>query len=562
MQTDVAIPRKAPARSSSRKRATIRQSPTNPTLAQQHHRQAQIHAFRDLKKSPALKLARITRMRRLNVARWAAAQAQIPVQWRALLVIFRVIIMSLVLFVMFRIMVQEKHLLQLKALLTRQRYTMKTTKISWRSFTHSYETRFRRTTPTTLEPWLAFAQENDCDTFKLYQAIERDLLPFRHHLVNIEGQDPIHQLLHWDNQLQEIATNYTKGAYMLVEINNHKVTILERQLDEWFQQHPTVHTQTSWRGWWEIQKLEWNLQWLLDPLRHHTPPLTTRLVINLHSRPKSPPNAMVPIFSSHSESYHTQDDPTHPGNLSLEISNKNRNGVIDTRDRTTRDLLLPHLYIAGGRVGTAGMTSSPAIGGFWFWPFYREGIPWQKRRNTIVWRGSTLGNFEQSTSNNNKNKNKNNNKTQHDFFSGPRFTMMQTWGGTSVHPVQAESQVQVDFAFTNVLLQGEEKMDQAQKDAITAAVKKEYRFAPRLSFRQLQKHKYLMDVDGNGTLDYLASRDRLLSNLSVLLYRLYPANHLTLSHSFPCFLFFSSIFGTIFGTHAKWITHFQSNTVS
>jgi hypothetical protein len=477
MQTDSPIPRRAPDRTNSRKRATLTR-PVNPA-----QRQAQISAYYGLKKSPALKQARITRMRRLNAAQWAAAQAQIPVQWRAMLVVFRVIIMALVLFVMFRIMVQEKHLLRIKAMLTRQQYTMATKKVSWRSFTHSYETRFRRTTPATLEPWLAFAQENDCDTFKMYQAIERDLFPFRLRLQR-EGEDP-HPLMRWD-QVQDIATNYTKGAYLLVQIKDHTLTIIERELDEWFQQHPTVHKANSWRGWWEAQKLEWNLRWLMDPLVLHEPPITTRFVINLHHRPKSPPDATVPIFSSHSESYHTDEDPTHPGNLSLEIANKNRNGVIDTRDHTTRDLLIPHLYIAGGRVGAAGMTSSPAIGGFWFWPFFREGIPWDKRRNTIVWRGSTLGNFEPR------------NKT-HDFFSGPRFTMMAKWAGTSVHPLQPESKVNVDFAFTSVLLLGEEKMDAAQKKAITAAVKREYRFGRRLSFRQMQKHKYLMDVDGNGT---------------------------------------------------------------
>ncbi|CAB9520792.1 KDEL motif-containing protein 1 [Seminavis robusta] len=484
--TETPIPRKAPARTSSRKRA--RRAPSNPA-----QRQAQINAYYDLKKSPAFKQARATRMRRLGAAKWAAAQAQIPVQWRALMVIFRVMIMSLVLFVMFRIMLKEKQLLAIKSFLTRQQHSLATTKMSWKSFQHAYETRFRRPTPSSLQPWLNFAQENACEPFKMYTAIERDLLPFRK-IMNggLEVHHPPHappELLHWD-KLQDIATNYTKGAFLLVQIRDHTLTILDSQLTEWFQQHPTVHSEKSLRGWWERQKLEWNLQWLMDPVIQHKPPIHTRFVINLHHRPRSPPDAVVPIFSSHSESYHTDADPTHPGDLSLEISNKNRNGVIDTRDPTTRDLLIPHLYVAGGRVGAAGMTSSPAVGGFWFWPFFRDGKPWEERKNVIAWRGSTLGNYDSTVE-------WGNHSQAHDFFSGPRFSVMQQWGGTDIHPIQAESNVQVDFAFTKLLLQGEEHMHKTQEQTIKDAVQKEFRFAHRLSFRQLQKYKYLLDVDGN-----------------------------------------------------------------
>jgi hypothetical protein len=314
-----------------------------------------------------------------------------------------------------------------------------------------------------------------CEPFKMYNAIERDLAPFRRQNAN--------QKLKW-KQFQHVATNYTAGAYLLVEIKDRKITIIDKQLEEWFHQNPSSDGR-GWRGFMEELKLQWNLEWLLDPILYHEPPITTRFVINLHHEPKLPPNAPVPIFSFHHLAHHTDKDERHPGNLSLQIANKNRNGIIDPRDDTTRDLLMPHLYVAGGRLGAAGMTSSPAIGGFWFWPFYRRGKAWNKRRNTIVWRGSTLGNYEK-------------NATGEKFFTGPRFTMMKLWAGQQVHPLDEKTPVNIDFAFTRFIIQGDEYMDANQKEAIRIAAKKEYRFARPLSYGRLQRYKYLLDVDGNG----------------------------------------------------------------
>ena len=484
-------------------------------------RMQQINAYYDLKKnSPALKAARINRQKRLNAAKLLAAQAAIPVHFRALMVIFRVIIMSLVLFVMFRVMLKEKQLLAVKnaIMLKGGSGTMRDSLMTWRSFQRAYETRYRRMPMDSFQAWLDFAQNEACEPFKMYNAIDRDLAPFRRRLQNNSTR------FQW-NKLESIATGYAKGAYLLVEIKDHTLTVLERDLSEWYDQHPTIPsaplsgtvsgTFGSLRNLWrsyrifvETQKLLYNLQWLMDPVvRHKKPnPIHTRFVVNLHPTPKLPSlEAQVPIFSSHHEHHHTDADPTHPGSLALEIANKNRNGVIDPRDETTRDLLLPHLSVAGGRMGAAGMTSSPSIGGFWFWPFFREGKPWEKRKKTIVWRGSTLGNYRPHNTIRNDTVGSLESELDN-FFVGPRFDMMKRWGGKEVHPIADDVDVNVDFAFTRLIVQGQEHMDPKTVQEIQTRAKNEYRFVnKRMSFGTMQKYQYLLDVDSNGKLSLIIS---------------------------------------------------------
>lgn len=512
--TDTAIPGRKPQRTNSRKRVRARQ-PAQSLVggAPTQKRAQQINAYYDLKKnSPALKAARITRQKRLNAAKFLAAQAAIPVQWRALMVIFRVIIMALVLFVMFRVMLKEKQLLAVKnaIMLKGGSGTMRDSLMTWHSFQRAYETRYRRAPVEDFHAWLDFAQTEACEPFKLYNAIDRDLAPFRRQLKSNTTR------FHWD-QLEAIATGYAKGAYLLVEIKDHSLIVLEQDLSEWYDQHPTIpsapidgtrRTFGTLRNWYrsyrvfiETRKLLYNLQWLMDPvIRHKKPnPIHTRFVVNLHATPKSPATeAQVPIFSSHHEHHHTDADPTHPGSLALEIANKNRNGVVDPRDETTRDLLLPHLSVAGGRMGAAGMTSSPSIGGFWFWPFFREGKPWEKRQKAIVWRGSTLGNYRTHSTIHNDTVGATN--ALEEFFVGPRFDMMKRWGGTGVHPIADNVDVNVDFAFTKLIVQGQEHMNVKTVEAIQTKAKNEYRFVnKRMSFGTMQKYQYLMDVDSNGT---------------------------------------------------------------
>jgi len=523
MAIDTAIPGKKPERTNSRKR--VRRTAQSVFAPAGEPRRQQINAYYDLKKnSPALKAARITRMKRLNAARWAAAQAQIPVQWRAIMVIFRVIIMSLVLFVMFRVMLAEKQILQIRNALTMQGGNLHSTKLSWRSFRKAYETKVRRPPPEGFQAWLEYADKQECELFRMYNAIERDLAPFRHKLKGPEAEpDDVNRksrknrignnnnnnnpqaqeeekqpatLYKW-NELEHIATNYTAGAYLLVEIKDNKFKIVEKDLTDWFAQHPSnLHDGKGIRAWWEQHKLLWNVKWLLDPVINHKPPLKTRFVINLHPDPKLPLDAAVPIFSSHHEHYHTDNDPMHPGNLSLEIANKNRNGLVDPRTKTTKDLLLPHLYVAGGRMGAAGLTSSPAIGGFWFWPFFRNGKAWTKRKTAIAWRGATLGTYRINGTNTAAEDGVGD--ISHNFFTGPRFELMRKWSGKEVHPMSASVPVDVDFAFTRTVILGDESINATQKAAIATKLKNDYRFAKTLSFRRLQQYKYLMDVDSNG----------------------------------------------------------------
>ena len=78
--------------------------------------------------------------------------------------------------------------------------------------------------------------------------------------------------------------------------------------------------------------------------------------------------------------------------------------------------------------------------------------------------------------------------------------MMKQWGGDKkVHPIAQHVPVDVDFAFTKLLVQGETQLPPEQKKAIKAAAEQQFRFASRLSFRQMQKFQYLIDVDSNGT---------------------------------------------------------------
>jgi len=548
--TDTAVPGQKPARSNSRKRirrptpTTVNNTATSSSSSSSSSsnnnnisRAQQIHAYYDLKHhSPALRAARMTRTKRLNAARWAAAQAAIPVQWRAFMVIARVLIMSLVLFIMFKIMLKEKQLLAVKNALTLKggsgSSVMMEQKMDWKTFQHAYETRFQRPTPSGYQQWLKFAQSEACEPFKLYNAIERDLLPFRYRQQqqqqqvdeNNNNNNNNNKLWKW-NQLQDMATNYTKGAYLLVEIQNHQITIVREDLTEWYAQHPLQPKPNSWRAYMEARKLKFNLQWLFDPIIHHEPPLHLRFVINLHHQPRlpktiTPPSAsapVVPIFSFHHDARHTDNDPVHPGQMALQISNKNRNGIIDPRDSSTappKDLLLPHLYVSGGRMGAAGMTSSPSIGGFWFWPFFRQGKPWKHRKPTIVWRGSTLGNYHHAVHSNNNNKNNNNNNNSatynsktavDDFFTGPRFEMMNKWANINnnnknVHPIADNVNVNVDFAFTKLILPNHiDKMHPTIRNQIEQRAYDTYRFDKPFRYGTLQQYQYLMDVDSNGT---------------------------------------------------------------
>ena len=196
----------------------------------------------------------------------------------------------------------------------------------------------------------------------------------------------------------------------------------------------------SWLKMVENLYLRYAIRWLLRPLVNHKPPIRTTFVLNLHDRPTGRKNATLPIFSSCHVSHH---------NDNLVYENRTTT-MIQTDDTVTRDAVVPY-YFSIGPIGR----------GLWFWPFYTKGPEWKQRKNGITWRGSTTGEWERS----------------------PRFWLLQQYGG--MHSLAG---VDVDFAFVRVV-----QSPQGQE------LPSKYRQAESMSYRDIQRHKYVLDVDGNGT---------------------------------------------------------------
>lgn len=191
-------------------------------------------------------------------------------------------------------------------------------------------------------------------------------------------------------------------------------------------------------NWWERRFLavtiERVLRWLLHPLVQHKPPIANKFVFNLHDKPRDVEDAKAPIFSSCHE------------------WNNDNNST--TLTHNTLDLLVPY-YMSIGLLDR----------GLWFWPFYSRGSEWKKRKDTITWRGSTTG---------------------HPWLKGHRFRLLELYGGTAVGPIAENVPVNADFAFTNIVQNDGQDLDT-----------KKYRLAKRMSYREMQDHKYVLDVDGN-----------------------------------------------------------------
>lgn len=166
--------------------------------------------------------------------------------------------------------------------------------------------------------------------------------------------------------------------------------------------------------------------------------------MNLRDEPTSRENAMYPCFSS------------------CRVSHDNDGLVYDNRTPTiepipelivTRDVVLPY-YFSIGLIGR---------GGLWFRSFYRPASPWDQRKNVIIWRGSTTGTWEAS----------------------PRFWLFQR-----EHDIP---NVETDFAFMRVVQNRGQELPS------------KYRQADSMSYSDIQQHKYLLDVDGNGTYKRVAA---------------------------------------------------------
>ena len=121
-----------------------------------------------------------------------------------------------------------------------------------------------------------------------------------------------------------------------------------------------------------------------------------------------------------------------------------------------QDLLVPYHF----SIGHVGMGVWP-----WWGSVSSRGKPWRDRINAITWRGSTTGKWG----------------------TGPRFHLVETYGGglTPQPQLLPGTNVLADFAFVKVV----------QSDGRTLDSK--YRVGNRMSYADMQKYKYVLDVDGN-----------------------------------------------------------------
>lgn len=191
----------------------------------------------------------------------------------------------------------------------------------------------------------------------------------------------------------------------------------------------------------ETFNLQNSLSWLFRPLQNHKPPLDAKFVLNLRDQPTDKRNATYPIFSACHKS-RFNDNLTYPETHAT------------TRDdeSITRDLLVPYYFSIGVQHR-----------GLWFWPFYSRGPSWRQRKDSIVWRGSTTG---------------------LPWGDSPRFWLLEQYGAKGVHEIVPG--VDADFAFVRVV-----------QNYDGQALPEKYRRAEAISYRDIQQHKYVLDVDGN-----------------------------------------------------------------
>lgn len=217
---------------------------------------------------------------------------------------------------------------------------------------------------------------------------------------------------------------------------------------------------TSLRRRLEAFNLQRALKWLLKPLVHHKPPIHSKFVFNLRDEPTNIEDASVPIFSS-----------CHASDFNDNLVYNNRTPAVSKMEEPImRDLLVPYYFSVGLQ-----------FRGLWFWPFYSRGPSWKDRKDSIVWRGSTTG---------------------VPWGDAPRFWLLEQYGGSEVHEIVPG--VSADFAFVRVV-----QNDNGQ------GLSETYRQQKALSYRDIQRHKYVIDVDGN--CKYLNEYDGLDSSMNISL---------------------------------------------
>ncbi|CAB9501787.1 KDEL motif-containing protein 2 [Seminavis robusta] len=329
------------------------------------------------------------------------------------------------------------------------------TEEEWLAFVQDYQRRFHRPPPPGMKEWHRFATQHQCETQNYYETLEADMQYFR----------PPNNSLKWDRVLPE-ATQLSEH-YMAFSLENHNLTVVGYQAKKSYDPHERRHRRA-------IERL---LRFLLEPvIRHDGPPLNSTFVFNLHDTAQPIPQhyltrntstgqfpQMYPIFSVCKMDYYTDGQP--PPSPFGTTTNVNTNTTSpparqeqEQQQPTTiqnRDLMVPWHFSLRRQSRW-----------FWFWPWFKKGRPFHRRRNAITWRGSTTGVWE----------------------TGPRFQLVREYANQT--NTSSQTGVEVDFAFFRVVQKPDhvpEWKDQHQ-----------YRFAPHMRYWQMQQFKYIMDVDGNG----------------------------------------------------------------
>jgi hypothetical protein len=328
-----------------------------------------------------------------------------------------------------------------------------TSDADWESFTRDYHRRFHRPPPLDLKRWLAFAKQNQCDTNRYYDSIDQHMRIFRTPKLVLD--DVIRQATS-ETSSSSSSSSYTKG-FMLWDLQHNKLTLSHvKDID-------SAPPHYGGRPWW-LAKLEryykeWALRWLLQPLVQHQPPISTQFVWNIMDEPATHPQ--VPIFSAcHEWSYpSSSSDDNRTEDFRNTDDGNTTNASLRTHTGTVvpRDLLVPYHF----SIGHVGLGLWPWVGSW-----SHRGKPWRDRINAITWRGSTTG----------------------EWGTGPRFHLVETYGGGggSTQPqLLSGTNVVADFAFVKVVQSEGRTLDN------------KYRVGNRMSYADMRKYKYVLDVDGN-----------------------------------------------------------------
>ena len=317
----------------------------------------------------------------------------------------------------------------------------------WTDFEQHYQKKFHRQPPRGLDSWMEYAQQHQCLTHgRHYEALDYDMEFFRRQIqLNNKGRPlELDQVIPLGKQVTD--------HFLAFSLENHKLTLEDyhggrtgfNEIVNWIY---TVHLFRS----------------LFEPVRRHKPPIKTKFIINLYDEPHpANVNATYPVFSFCKEHYHTDNKPIPP-----DIVNKSHSvhhsdtSVIQDGPKPAGFLATPDILIPA----RSSLTMDQL--GLWFWPFYNRGPPFRARQNVLQWRGSTTGHW----------------------ITGPRFHLVKQFGGTGVHRI-GDTVVAADIAFSA----------EVQKPHEAKSIKDAYRFAAFMKYHEMQHMKYVVDVDGNGTI--------------------------------------------------------------